>query len=405
MPPCADVLIIGAGIVGAAVARELSRAGCTVAALDARLPAATHAGMGHLVVMDDDAAEFALACESMRRWRQWHAEATAGDAAQALAWAWRDTGTLWLAADGAEVAEAQRKQVRLQAGGVAAQWLDAQALREAEPQLAADLAGGLRVPADAIVYAPAVARWLLGQARGAQGRHPAHGGGIEAEGAQVVALEGDGGVRLADGSRRSAAAVVLASGAHTQALCPELPVVPKKGHLVITERQHTEGAAGHVRHSLVELGYIASTQAQRGISVAANIQPRPTGQLLIGSSRQLDSAHTQVDGAVVARMLQRAQRYLPALARMTALRSWAGLRPATPDGLPIIGPHPTRPRLWLAVGHEGLGVTTAPATAALVAAGITGSTLALDGAPYRAERWLAARTPSLAAAPAAPAPP
>jgi glycine/D-amino acid oxidase-like deaminating enzyme len=93
-------------------------------------------------------------------------------------------------------------------------------------------------------------------------------------------------------------------------------------------------------------------------------------------------------------MLRRAVRYLPALARMTALRSWAGLRPATPDGLPIIGPHPSRPGLWLAVGHEGLGVTTAPATAALVAAGITGAAAPLDPRPYRAERLLA--TPAAA---------
>ncbi len=371
-PP--DVLVVGAGIVGAAIAHELRQRGITVSLLDARCPAATDAGMGHLVTMEDDAAEFALARASMTVWREWQPRLPS-------ACAFAEIGTLWLAADEAEVHEAQRKQQRLAAGGVASEWLDAAQLKQAEPHLAADLAGGLRVPGDAIVYAPAVARWLLRQA-------PSDGADVrrhepELEPAEVVAIEADGStLRLADGTTRSAGCIVLATGADARALCPELPVVPKKGHLIITDRY-----PGTVRHQLVELGYAASTQATSGINVAFNLQPRPTGQLLIGSSRQFDSADASVDADVIARMLKRALRYMPALARMNAIRSWTGLRPATPDGLPIIGPHPSRPRLWLAVGHEGLGVTTAPGTALLIAAGITGAAPPLDAAPYRAARF------------------
>lgn len=363
-----DVIVIGGGIVGAACARALRDAGCRVTVIDAQRANATNAGMGHLVTMDDDAAEFALARHSMQTWSGWRARMPADCAYASI-------GSLWIAADDGEMAQAQRKLQRLRAGEVAAELVDAATLAREEPALARDLAGGLRVPGDAIVYAPAAARWLVREA----------GEPITLEIGEVIAIDAEGAVQLADGSRRQAGAVVLAAGAEACALCPELPIRPKKGHLVITDRY-----PGLVRHELVELGYMASAHASSGSSVAFNVQPRPTGQLLIGSSRQFDSADARIDEGVLARMLRRALRFLPGLARLNAIRSWTGLRPATPDGLPIIGAHPSRPRLWLAAGHEGLGVTTAPATAALIAAGVTGRAPPLDGTPYRVERFLGA---------------
>jgi glycine/D-amino acid oxidase-like deaminating enzyme len=93
---------------------------------------------------------------------------------------------------------------------------------------------------------------------------------------------------------------------------------------------------------------------------------------------------------MLARMLACALAYMPALDGLQITRSWAGFRAATPDGLPLIGAHPQRDKLWLAVGHEGLGVTTAPATARLLAAQITGAVCALDARPYQASRFLVA---------------
>ena len=99
-----------------------------------------------------------------------------------------------------------------------------------------------------------------------------------------------------------------------------------------------------------------------------------------------DTTDPAVNNTVLARMLQRALTYLPGLADLNAIRTWTGFRAATPDSLPIIGTHPVRPHLWLAVGHEGLGVTTAPATAQLLAAQITGSAPPIDPMPYAAQR-------------------
>lgn len=93
--------------------------------------------------------------------------------------------------------------------------------------------------------------------------------------------------------------------------------------------------------------------------MAFNLQPRPTGQRLLGSSREFDTLDPAIHNAVLARMLRRAMEYVPSLAQRKAIRTWTGFCAATSDGLPIISRHPEREHLWLAVGHEGLGVTTA----------------------------------------------
>jgi glycine/D-amino acid oxidase-like deaminating enzyme len=222
-----------------------------------------------------------------------------------------------------------------------------------------------------VVYAPNAAEWLLTHAP-----RPIH-----FEQAEVTRIAGRT-VHLADGSQRSAGAVLLAAGIEAPRLCPGLPIRPKKGHLAITERH-----PGLLRHQLVELGYITSAHHSDGTSVAFNLQPRPTGQLLLGSSRQFDTTDPAVENAILARMLRRALDYAPGLADLSIIRTWTGFRAATPDSLPLIGAHPGQDGLWLAVGHEGLGVTTAPATARLIAAQITGATPPIDPAPYAATRF------------------
>ncbi|MCS0468599.1 FAD-dependent oxidoreductase, partial [Burkholderia mallei] len=122
-------------------------------------------------------------------------------------------------------------------------------------------------------------------------------------------------------------AVVVANGVAARALVPELPLRPKKGHLLITDRY-----PARVSHQLVELGYAASAHASDGTSVAFNVQPRPTGQLLIGSSRQFDTEDPRVEAPVLARMLRRALGYLPALVGLNGIRAWTGFRAASPDG-------------------------------------------------------------------------
>jgi glycine/D-amino acid oxidase-like deaminating enzyme len=126
--------------------------------------------------------------------------------------------------------------------------------------------------------------------------------------------------------------------------------------------------------------------------VAFNIQPRKTGQLLIGSSRQYGSDDPAIDHGILSRLIARALEYMPGLAKLSAIRSWAGFRPSTPDKLPLIGPATENERVILAAGHEGLGITTAMGTGRLVTDLIVGRESEIDARPYLPARFAAAAT-------------
>jgi glycine/D-amino acid oxidase-like deaminating enzyme len=226
-----------------------------------------------------------------------------------------------------------------------------------------------------VLYPPRAALALLDDAR-------EHGAEVR-EHCTVTGIV-PGGVRTASGELR-AEVVVNAAGAQGAALTPELPIVPRKGHLAITDR-----APGFCRHQLVELGYLASAHRMTNESVAFNVQPRATtGQVLIGSSRELVGWREGLNRGVLRAMLERAVQFMPALARLPVIRSWTGFRPATPDKLPLIGRWDPVDGLWIAAGHEGLGITTSLGTARLLADLVLGRAPTLEAAPFAPTRVLA----------------
>jgi glycine/D-amino acid oxidase-like deaminating enzyme len=364
-----DIIIVGAGIVGAACAYECARAGLSVLVLD-RGPigsGTTAAGMGHIVVMDDSEAQFALTHYSRQLWLSMRSELPADVEYEVC-------GTLWVAADAEEMAEVHRKQKFYNERGVRVEVLDAKGVREAEPNLRPDMAGGLKVVDDGVIYPPCAAQYLLEQAK-------RHGAELRTRVA-VKTLLPEGGVELTDGSHISAGRSVSATGPWSPALTPDLPVRKRKGHLVITDRY-----SGFVHHQIVELGYLKSAHSMGKDSVAFNIQPRKTGQMLIGSSRQFDAEDSKVDQAILDRMLKRAIEYLPTLGKLSSIRVWTGHRAATPDKLPIIGPSTVSDRIWLATGHEGLGITTSLGTGRLLADQLLNRKTEIPAEPYLPSRF------------------
>lgn len=358
-----DAIIIGAGIVGSACAAECAREGLSLAIVEAGIVGggATAAGMGHLVVMDDSEAQFALTRYSQQLWDEISDELPREVEHDAC-------GTIWIAADDEEMVEARRKERFYSDRGVKTEILDAHSLAEAEPNLRPGLVGGLRVPGDSVIYPPCAAQFFVDQAtaKGAQ----------LFLGAAVEAITADG-VRLRDGTSISAGLIVNSAGSSSPVLTRGLSVKKRKGHLVITDRY-----PNFVRHQLVELGYLKSAHSLTAESVAFNVQPRQTGQLLIGSSRQFGVDDSTVDTAILTQMLDRAVAYLPKLGKLSSLRTWTGFRAATPDKLPLIGPHTEHERLYLATGHEGLGITTSLATAKLFVAQIMNRETAIPVTPY-----------------------
>ena len=362
-----DLAIVGGGIVGAACALEASRAGLTTAVIESQVigGGATAAGMGHVVVMDDSEAQFALTHYSQRLWREMAAELPADIE-------YEECGTIWVAADEEEMGEVRRKVGFYRTRGVAVEVLDADSLAEAEPNLRLGLAGALLVPADGVVYPPCAARYLLEQAQ-SLGAHLFLG--------RPAASLSREGVRLDGGTFISAGLIVNATGSWAPELTPGIDVQKRKGHLLITDRY-----PGFVRHQLVELGYLKSAHSISSDSVAFNAQPRRTGQVLIGSSRQYGIEDSKVEAAMLSRMLARAEEYMPGITQLSAIRTWTGFRASTPDKLPLIGPCPNAERIYLATGHEGLGITTSLGTAKLLVDQILSRQSQIPIAPYLPNR-------------------
>ena len=341
-----DVVVIGAGIVGAACAYFLMKEGLSVAVFEKGIVGggATAAGMGHLVAMDDSPAQLALTKLSLELWRELRDQLPASTEYQ-------QTGTLWIATDEEEMVEVRRKYELYRSVGLACEILDGVVLAEAEPKLRQPLAGALRVLGDAVIYPPTAAQFLL---RGISDR-----GAIFTE-CDVASIDGSA-VLLRAGTRISAKYVVNAAGCAAANLTPGIEMRKRKGHLIITDRY-----PGFLRHQVVELGYLKSAHSVTADSVAFNLQPRATGQILIGSSRQYSDESTEVDHGIVRKMIERACEYMPEVATLSALRIWTGFRAATPDKLPLIGPSRENANVLLATGHEGLGITTSMATAQLI---------------------------------------
>jgi glycine/D-amino acid oxidase-like deaminating enzyme len=371
-PERPDAIVVGAGIVGAACASALAREGMRVTILDTAFAGGgtTAAGMGHLVVMDDSPAQLALTALSVKLWR---------DLAPALASGveFDPCGTIWVAEDAAQMDAVHQKERLYLEHDVQCEVLTPARLGELEPNLRSGLAGGLLVQGDAVLYPPNAARWLLDDAR-------AHGAAVS-ERCMVDEITSNAvrfGLEMLE-----ADVIVNAAGALSATLTPEIPILPRKGHLAITDR-----APGYCRHQLVELGYLTSAHLMTAESVAFNVQPRTTGQVLIGSSRELVGWDASINRDVLRQMLDRAVQFMPSLSSLSVVRTWTGFRPATPDKLPLIGPWGQPAGVWIATGHEGLGITTSLGTARLLADLIVGRRPPIDAAPFSPMRVLSSPT-------------
>ena len=360
MTHTADVAIVGGGIVGSACAHYLSRSGlkCLIIERNHVGCGTTAAGMGHVVAMDDSDAQLSLCTYSQSLWRRCISEVETDIEHESC-------GTLWIAADNDELAAVRRKQSTYAKFGIATQVLDEAQLREAEPELRQGLAGALRVASDSVIYSTNAAVALAKRSSVIQARAKSIANGL---------------VELADGSKVQSAFVINACGIGAVELTPWLPIRLRRGHLAITERM-----PGFVFHQLVELGYLKAAHGHDTVSTAFNVQPRSTGQALIGSSREFVGLDASINRTLLRQMLDSATKFMPRLSQKQILRIWTGFRPATPDNLPIIGR--IDDSIYVAAGHEGLGITTSLATGKLIADQILGVSTTIPLEPFLPSRF------------------
>ena len=358
-----DVGIVGAGIVGASCAYWAAREGLSVVVVEAREPAGgtTGAGMGHVVALDRSEPALLLARYSQRLWQELAPSLPA-------AVGYRAAGTLWVAATPDDLARAEARRDGLRRHGIPAEMVDATFLAREEPALRSGLAGGLLVPEDALLVPAEATRALLARAEEHGARVLAH---------RPVLRLAAGTIETVSGPALRARRIVNAAGVDAPRLSPQVPIAPRKGTLV---RLGVPGVPIH--HQLVELGYRESVGAPDPVSVVFNAQPEPGGTVLLGASREWGATDTSVDPAVTGRLRRRALDFAPLLGSRTTVAAWSGLRPATPDHLPWIGPLPGGDDLWVAAGHEGLGITASLGTGRLLVDLLLGRPPALSPTPY-----------------------
>jgi len=172
----------------------------------------------------------------------------------------------------------------------------------------------------------------------------------------------------------TAARLVIANGLGAAALLPDLPISPRSGQLVITERAAPMGFP-HLAGALTSAAYLldkTTAQPTTGLPAPVVIDPLTTGQLLIGSSREDGGNSQSTDFAAVRRILHSAVACLPALSQRRIIRVFAGVRAACGDGIPIVGAFSSAPNVTVATGFEGDGICLAPLIGREVVRGLSG---------------------------------
>jgi glycine/D-amino acid oxidase-like deaminating enzyme len=382
-----DAVIIGGGIIGAACADALSSEGMHVGLVErlglaAGASSACQSGVGFGISMNDYTLRLHLA--AVKAYQEFTDDGTEVD--------YRHDGTV-LVGESNEETELKAGLQRLQKKSVTCEWLDQAALREAEPAISPKVTGAAWFKDTGQVSPMRVVNEMAHRAsqRGAEIHTNTELTGIEVTHGKVTAA-------VTSKGRIPTETIIIAAGAWSRHIGKlvglRVPVWPLKGHVLVTEP-----VRGMLRHFLSETGYEATVVAMQAVEigedgpqggspqVAAVLQNLPSGQILVGSSREFSGFDREVNRDRLGQIAKRAGRLVPGLARLRIIRTYAGLRPWTPDGLPMVGRTQQAEGIVFATGHGGDGNTLALITARLVAELMTSQTTALDTIPLSPDRF------------------
>ncbi|MFE9290116.1 NAD(P)/FAD-dependent oxidoreductase [Streptomyces olivaceus] len=371
-----DVVVVGAGMVGAACALYAAREGLDVIVVDRGQVAGgtTGAGEGNLLVSDKEPGpELELALLSARLWTGLAEEV--GRETE-----YEPKGGVVVAETPEALAGLETFAAGQRAAGVSALGVTADRLHDLEPRLAPGLAGAVHYPQDAQVM-PALAAAHLLRASGARLRTGRTVTGV---------LRGPGGavrgVRTDRGDVHAPAVVNAAGpwGGEVAALAGvHLPVLPRRGYVLVTEP-----LPPRIRHKVYAADYVADVASDSAaLQTSPVVEGTAAGPVLIGASRERVGFDRSVSLPALRALAAGATRLFPFLARVRTLRTYAGFRPYLPDHLPAIGADPRAPGLFHACGHEGAGIGLSTGTGHLIAALLTGAAPSLDLTPFRPDRF------------------
>ncbi|MFG2222314.1 NAD(P)/FAD-dependent oxidoreductase [Streptomyces sp. NPDC048644] len=381
------VTVLGAGIVGAACARELAHAGFDVTVVDRGGPAAatTSHGEGNVLVSDKGPGpELQLAQLSRKLWPEVLAAVAEGSArgAEAAASAeWEPKGGIVVATTEAGARELSAFAAAQREAGVRADVLDAAALADAEPYVTRDHTAALHYPDDAQVQPAAAATALLTDALAA--------GAVLRTGCDVLgALTRGGrltGVRTSTGHLGTDLCVNAAgpwSGELAARLGAPVDVRPRRGDVLVTTPLPPT-----VFHKVYDADYVGAVgSSAEDLQTSAVVEATRAGSVLLGSSRRRVGFDDRLRPEVLSAIAAKALRLFPRLAGVPVMRAYGGFRPYVPDHLPVIGADPRLPGLWHVSGHEGAGIGLSVGTARLVRHLMLGRPTEIDPVPFRVDR-------------------
>lgn len=388
-----DVLVIGAGVIGAATAYFAARQGLSVTVIDKGLPASgtSSACEGNILVSDKELGpELELTRYSLGVWHEDLGE-------HKKLWEFESKGGIIVASRESSLASLNRVMAVQTGYGVAVEELDQDALREAEPHISREALGGASYSEDCQVQPMLVAAHLVrlateagarfladtpvtGFLRSGSSRSGSSSGGSSANGGRVTGVKTPRGDFFAD-------AVVNCTGTWAGELAAlagvSVPVLPRRGFVMVTEP-----LPPMVHHKVYAAEYIDNVgSSDAGLQGSPVVEGTPSGTILIGSTRERVGFDRTVSTDALSLLARNSTALFPFLKHVKAIRHYHGFRPYCPDHLPVIGHDERAPGLWHAAGHEGAGIGLSAGTGKLLAQALVGQTPDLDLSPFAPARF------------------
>jgi sarcosine oxidase subunit beta len=375
------IVIIGGGVIGTSIAWHLAKTSARVTLIESHdLASGSSGAYDGLVFMQSKkpGVHLHLALESLKRFQSLKKELPVDIE-------FRQTGGRVIIQTPAQY-QAMEKFVREQKEiGLDVCLMDSRKTLAAEPFLSPDIYGSTWSPLDARVNP---INLTLGFALGAKKNHArimtrTNVLGIDTRNDQVIGIATDQGDMAAD-------MVINAAGAGAGRICQmvgiELPIAPRRGQIVVTQATRPM-----VFSCMISAGYIAakfdpSLAEEQGEGMS--MEQTDNGNLLLGSTREFAGFCRQNTLSGIRRIISRTTVVLPALKHLQVIRTFAGLRPYTPDSLPILGPVASLAGFFMAAGHEGDGIALSPITGELMADMVLGQKTSVSLAPFSPERFM-----------------
>ena len=373
-----DIVVIGAGAVGAAIAYYCTQAGLSVHVLDRGRPGSATSSHceGNILVSDKDhGAELELSVYSLGLW--------AGELAEhAHRWEFERKGGIIVASRESSMRSLRRALAVQREHGIRVEELDIPALRELEPHVTDQAVGAAHYPDDSQVMPMMVVDHLLALARDRGARVSANRAvtGLLRDGERVVGVRTDQGELHAD-------AVVNAAGPWAAQIATmaevHLPIAPRRGYVMVTET-----LPPHVHHKVYAAEYLDNVStSDASLQTSPVVESTPAGSILIGSSRERVGFSDELSRQALQQMARNAVELFPFLRGVRVLRHYRGFRPYCEDHVPVIGPDSRAPGLWHAGGHEGAGIGCSVGTGRLLAQMLSGQSPDLDMSPFDPSRF------------------